>query len=162
MPFIHPVQTNIYNTFDPKGLTFLTRLRLGLTHLNEQRFRPNFQDCLNPSCSCSLEIEDTSHYLLHYHHFSHHRVVIMNSVKSIFDNFDSMSDNVKENLLLYGDSRFDENKNKVILKATIIYKKILKYSQDPFLINVSLLINVQLFTYNSDHLVIKIFRANYC
>ena len=123
LSFIRPVQTNIYNIFDPKGLKFLTRLRLGLSHLNEHRFRHNFQDCLNPLCSCSLEIEDTSHYLLHCHHFSHHRVALMNSVKSICDNFDSMSDNVKEDLLLYGDSRFDENKNKVILKATINYIK---------------------------------------
>ena len=47
----------------------------------------------------------------------------MNSVKSICDNFDSMSDNVKEDLVLYGDLCFDENKNKVILKATINYIK---------------------------------------
>ena len=47
----------------------------------------------------------------------------MNSVKSICDNFDYMSDSVKENLLLYDDSRFDENKNKVILKVTINYIK---------------------------------------
>ena len=123
LSFICPVQTNIYNIFDPKGLTFPAHLRLGLSHLNEHRFRHDFQDCLNPLCSCSLEIEDTSHYLLHCHHFSHHRVALMNSVKSICDNFDSMSDNVKEDLLLYGDSRFDENKNKVILKATINYIK---------------------------------------
>ena len=32
-----------------------------------------------------------------------------------------MHGNVKEVLLLYGDSRFDENKSKVILKPTIIY-----------------------------------------
>ena len=32
----------------------------------------------------------------------------MNS--SICDNFDTMSDNIKEDLRLYGDSRFDENK----------------------------------------------------
>ena len=37
----------------------------------------------------------------------------MNSVKSICDNFDSMSENVKEDLLSYGDSRFDKNKNKL-------------------------------------------------
>ena len=47
----------------------------------------------------------------------------MNSVKSICDNFHSMSDNVKEDLPLYGDSQFDENKNKVVLKATINYIK---------------------------------------
>ena len=34
-----------------------------------------------------------------------------------------MSDNVKEDLLLYGDLQFDENKNNVILKATINYIK---------------------------------------
>ena len=108
MSFIRPVQINIYNIFNPKGLTFLTRLSLGLSRLNEHRFRHNFQECLNPLCSCSLEIQDTSHYLLHCHHFLHHRVVLMNS--SICDNFDTMSDNIKEDLRLYGDSRFDENK----------------------------------------------------
>ena len=101
----------IYHIFDPKGLTFLTRLRLGLSHLDEHKFRHNFQDCLNHLCSCSLEIEDTSHYLLHCHQFLHHCVALMDSVKSICDNFDSMSDNVKEVLLLHGDLRFDENKN---------------------------------------------------
>ena len=83
LSFIRPVQTSIYNIFDPKGLTFLTGLRLGLSHLNEDRFRHDFQDCVNPICSCSLEIEDTSHYFLHCHHFSHHCIIFMNSVKSI-------------------------------------------------------------------------------
>ena len=63
LSLIRQVQTTIYNVFDPKGLTFLTCLRLGLSHLNEHRFRHNLQDCLNPLCPCSLEIEDTSHYL---------------------------------------------------------------------------------------------------
>ena len=73
-----------------------------------------------------------------------------------------MSDNVKEDLLFYGDSRFDENKNKVILKATMNYIKKIKDSLDLCLINVSLLINIQLFTNNSDHLVIKLFCVSYC
>ena len=59
LSFIRPVQTNTCNIFDPKGLTFLTRLRLGLSDLNEHRFRHNFQNCLNLLCSRSLEIEDT-------------------------------------------------------------------------------------------------------
>ena len=60
---------------------------------------------------------------MHCHYFLHHRVVLINSVKSICDHFDSMSDNVKEDLLLYDDSRFDENKHKVISKETINYVK---------------------------------------
>ena len=54
------------------------------------------KDCMNLLCSCSLEIEDTSHYPLQCHHFYHQRIDYMSSVKSIYDNFESMSDNNKK------------------------------------------------------------------
>ena len=41
----------------------------------------------------------------------------MNSVKSVIINFESMTDNRKRDILLHCDSRFDENKNKIILEA---------------------------------------------
>ena len=47
----------------------------------------------------------------------------MNSVNSVIQNFEFMSENNKKDLLLFGDSRFDENKNKVILEATITFIK---------------------------------------
>ena len=47
----------------------------------------------------------------------------MNSVKSLIINFETMTDNKKRDILLYGDSRFDENKNKIILGANINYLK---------------------------------------
>ena len=47
----------------------------------------------------------------------------MNSVKSIIPFFESLTDNNKIDILLYGDSRLDENENKIILKATINYLK---------------------------------------
>ena len=109
--------------FDPIGLKFLTRLRLDFSHLNEHRFRNNFQDCMNPLCSCSLEIEDTWHYLLHCHHFNHIRIDLMNSVKSVYDNFESLPDKDKKDILLYDDSRLDRIKNKFILEATLTYIK---------------------------------------
>ena len=112
LSFIRPLESNVYNIFDPIGLKFLTRLRLGFSHLNEYRFRHNFLDCMNSLCSCSLEIEDTAHYLLHCHHFSQHRIDLMNSAKSVLENFESLSDNVKKDIFLYGDSRLDGNKNK--------------------------------------------------
>ena len=65
LSFIRPVQNNIFNIFDPQRLKLLTPLRLGFSHLNQHRFRRNFKECVSPVCSCSLEIEDTSHYLLH-------------------------------------------------------------------------------------------------
>ena len=43
LSFIRPVQSNIYNIFDLQWLKFLTRLCLGLSHLNEHRFRIIFK-----------------------------------------------------------------------------------------------------------------------
>ena len=61
------VRKQYFKHFWHKGLKLLTRLRVGFSHLNELRFRHNFQECLNPLCACSLEIEITTHYLLHCH-----------------------------------------------------------------------------------------------
>ena len=113
LSFIRPILSNVYNIFDPIGLKFLTRLCLGFSHLNEHRFRHNFQECINPLCSCSLETENTLHYLLRCHHFSQNRI----------ENFDILSDNIKTDVLLYGDPRLDGESNKIILKATISYLK---------------------------------------
>ena len=123
LSFIRPSQNNVYNIFDPSSLKLLARLRLGFSHLNEHKFRHNFQDCSNPLCLCSLEIENTSHYLLHCQYYSEHRINLINSLKSISDDFESFSDNVQRDILLYGDSRFDTNKNKLILEATVSYIK---------------------------------------
>ena len=47
----------------------------------------------------------------------------MNNVKSVLNNFESLSDNDKRDILLYGDSRLDNNKNKYILEVTLNYIK---------------------------------------
>ena len=137
LSFIRQVQNKIYNIFDPEGLKLLTRLPVGLSHLNAHIFRHNFQDCPNSVCSCSLEIEDATHYLLYCGHFSTQRANLMNRVKSVFQNFEFLSENNKKDLLLFGDSRFDEDKNKVILEATLTFIKNKKDVLDLYLNNTS-------------------------
>ena len=60
-----PTPQPVYNIHDPNGLKLLTRLRLGLSHLNEHKFNYNFKQCINPICSGSLEVEAVSHFFLH-------------------------------------------------------------------------------------------------
>ena len=60
---------------------------------------------------------------MHCQHFFNHHIDLMNSVKSLIINFESMTDNKKRDILLYGLSRFDENKNKIILGANMNYLK---------------------------------------
>ena len=47
----------------------------------------------------------------------------MSSVNSIFENFDILPDNIKTDVLLYGDPRLDRESNKIILEAAISYIK---------------------------------------
>ena len=47
----------------------------------------------------------------------------MNSVNTVFENFHSLSDNFKRDILLYGDPQLDEKTNKFILEATLDYIK---------------------------------------
>ena len=64
LKLIRPEPTRISSTQVFEGLKLLTRMRLGLNHLVDHKFRHNFQDCLKPICSCGQEIETTSHFLL--------------------------------------------------------------------------------------------------
>ena len=99
LSFIRPVQNNIYNIFDPEGIIS-----------NSIASRPKSSKYTQIS-SCSLETGDTTHYLLHCRYFSNQRTDLMNSVNSVVQNFEFMSENNKEHLLLFGASRFEENKN---------------------------------------------------
>ena len=92
LTFICPAQNSNFNIFDPIGLKLLTRLRLEFNHLNEHRFRHYFENCVNPLCSCSLNTENTEHCLLHFHHFTHHRINLMHSVNFVLNDFESFSD----------------------------------------------------------------------
>ena len=119
MPFIRPLKNSIFNIFDPEGLKLLTRLRLGFIHLNKHCFRHNFQKCLSALCTCSLETENTSHYLLHCQHNTPFRTDLTISVKTFVVDFESLSDSKKVEMFLYGDSRCDDNQKDSILSASI-------------------------------------------
>ena len=68
-----------------------------------------------------MEVENTLHFSLHCRHYSTFCMGLMNKVNQINENISYLSDDNKVSLLLYGDSRFDDNKNNFILSASITY-----------------------------------------
>ena len=94
---------------------------MGLSHLNEHRFNHNFQNCINPLCTCSLEVESTSHFFLHCLHYNDIRETLLNELKLVDENILKLSGNKLINLLLYGDSKFHLNKTTRLLNAAIKY-----------------------------------------
>ena len=110
----------VYNIKNYFGLKLLTRLRLGLSHWNEHIFNHNFQNCINPLCTCSLEVESTAHFFLHCHHYHNIRAKLLNSLEVIDTNLLTLSEEQLTKVLC-GFSQFDQNQNKNVLNSSINY-----------------------------------------
>ena len=65
LKFIRPALNSIFQCHNPKGIKYLTRLRVNFSHLRDHKFKHSFQDTINPLCTCSLEAETTIHFKLH-------------------------------------------------------------------------------------------------
>ena len=74
--FIKPTCPSPFSIHHPVSVELLVRLRLGFSLLREHKFWQNFRDTLNSLCSCSLEPETTSYYLLCCHNFSSARLIL--------------------------------------------------------------------------------------
>ena len=119
LKFIRPSPNKIVQCHNPKGIKLVTRLRLGLSHLWEHKFKHSFQDTLNPLCSCGVDIETTSHYFLHCPLFHAERSSLLNNINEIDSTIFNKSDSVVTRILLYGNESFKDEVNLLILNATI-------------------------------------------
>ena len=118
--FIRPFANSTFQCNNPKRLKLITKLRLGLSHLRFHKFKPSFQDTLNPICNCGT-VEITVHYLLHCPSFSNERLTFFGKLQSIDVNILSKDNSNISKLLLYGDHSFNDEKNTSILTASIEY-----------------------------------------
>ena len=101
-----------------RQITAITRLRLGLRHLKDHKFK---FDCLNLICCCGKDVETTVHYLLHCPIFSDERSIFLINIRSIDENVLSGSDSRISETLLFGISSFKDTKKTSILNTTIDY-----------------------------------------
>ena len=116
LPFIRPSPNPIYKCHDPHGITLLTRLRVGFSHLREHKFRHGFTDIYDPFCSCRTNsIETTKHYLLHCPNLYIYRKTLFDSLlQKRFSLLSYNPDHLTE-ILLFGDSVFSVEDNKFML-----------------------------------------------
>ena len=121
LQFIRPTPNRTFNCHNPTGIKLITRLRLGLSHLRDHKFKHNFLDCLNPICCCGQDIETSVHYLLHCPIFSDERSIFFNNIRSIDENVLSGSDPKISDTFLFGISSFNDTKHTSILNTTIDY-----------------------------------------
>ena len=120
--FIRPPANSTFNDHNSRGIKLLSRIRLGLSHLRECKFKGSFQDSLNPFCSYGkAEFETSSHYLLNCSNYSEEQLAILNTIRNIDMSILQVSGSKFTSVLFFGDNSFDNNKNTFVLDATIDY-----------------------------------------
>ena len=117
--FIRPNSNNIFNVNNPLGRKLLTRLRFVFSNLKENKFKDNFQDSVDPLCSCRNDVESTVHFFLHCQNLTTQRQAILNKLKSI--NWSITAENSVVRTLIFGRPDFNYSTNKEIINATISF-----------------------------------------
>ena len=64
LSFVKTSEKSVFAIHDNNGIKLLTRFRLNFNHLNKHKFKHNFQNIINPMCSCGSEPETASYFLL--------------------------------------------------------------------------------------------------
>ena len=121
LKFIRPKPNSSFNCCNLKEIRLITRLRLELSHLREHKFKYNFQNCLNPLCSCGSSIESTSHFLLHYPIFHDKRHTFLSTLNNIDCKILDSTDSYLTQSLLFGCTLFHSETETLVLNATIDY-----------------------------------------
>ena len=86
----------------------MTRLRL--SHLREHKFNHNFQNYINPLCSCGMDIESMSHFFLHCSLFDDQRITLLSTLNKIHCKLIETNESSLTETLLFGNSFFDLKK----------------------------------------------------
>ena len=117
MEFIRPSPNSIFDIYNPYGKKLLTRLHLGLSHLNEHKFRHGFNDTINLICICGGDTELLNHFFLHCPEYCEARKTLFDNIQNIGKMLLSQSKSSLTHLLLYGDPKCNCNVNAFILNS---------------------------------------------
>ena len=121
LQFFSVAPNSIFKIHNPDGLKFLTRLRMGLSHLKSHKYRHNFKDTPDQFCVCdNKSIESVEHYLLCcplYCPMREQLFTDLNNEISIIP----FHKTFLTRLLLYGNESFSAYTNNFILKCSINY-----------------------------------------
>ena len=63
LKLIRTTSSNAFNCENQRGFKLIKRLHVSLSRFRKQKFKHSFPDTSNSICSCSLDVESTSHYV---------------------------------------------------------------------------------------------------
>ena len=125
---IKPTANNIFSCQNLNSINFLTRLRLGLSHHHERKLKNNFQDRLNPLCTCGCDVKNIRHFLLHCPNILAERNTLLNKITNTDSCNLNQADVTKTKTLLFSISKYSNEVNLQILNANVDFILTLKKS----------------------------------
>ena len=105
LKFIKPTTNNIFDCHNLKGIKFI------YSQPYEHKSKNNFQDTLNPLCTCGCNVEKTCHFLLHCPNFLTERNTLLNKISNIDSNIINQADATITKTLLFGNSKYSNEVN---------------------------------------------------
>ena len=147
---------SFFGVSDFYSLKLLTPLRLNFSHLNEHKFRRNFNDTINSMCNCSAATETTIHSLLCYRLHSAQRAELLDGLHKLHSTLQNSSEDQLLTVLLYSSEKYALSVNKEIIRLNINFLKGSESFVKP-LFWPTTFVFIHLFTYLCIHLFIFIF-----
>ena len=126
-------KNTLFGSYNLKRIKYLTRLRVGLSHLDEHKLKNNFQDTLNPFCICGSDAENPCQFLLHCPNFLTERNTLLNKITNIESNILYQADATITKKLLFGNPKYSNEINLQTLNASIEFILTSKKFDEPLL-----------------------------
>ena len=121
LTFIKHRNNVVFNVSLPKGLIFLTRLRVSLRHLREHKFKHSLSDALIPICICDVDIETLIQFFIHYPRFTNERQNLLPKNGRVIPDIFRKSITTFTSILLFGDTNFSADLKINILNSSTDY-----------------------------------------
>ena len=118
---MRPSPNSAFNVHNPHGTKLLTRLRVGLSHLREHKFRHSFQDSLDPFYNYGRHIGTTIHFFLHCSNYSNQRKTVLEKISNIKCSLLNQNDSIIVETLLFGSTAINDEDKACIIESTIEY-----------------------------------------
>ena len=116
---------SIYNIHNPLVAKYLTRLRIGFSHLKEHKFKHNFEDSVDPMCRCTSGIETTMHFFLRSAKFNIQRQTLFYKVATIDAKILKGNEDSIVNTLLFEKANSENSFNKAMLNGSTELKDLI-------------------------------------
>ena len=119
--FIQLSLNSFFDCHNPKAIKLITRLRVGLSHSREHKFKHKFPVTINPLSNCGQDIESSTQFFVHYPYFINERCTLLSTLRSLDSKILDYSDYNLTQTSLFGKTFQTSSNNFKIINTSIDY-----------------------------------------